>query len=103
MSISPTLTPPARCIRMATRRAWLEALIQATQLEPREPVLLNNLGYGMCTLGACNAGIQALKEASVKDNLLWEAFYNLGKTYVDEALYEPAAKHLDHALALKPD
>jgi superkiller protein 3 len=80
----------------------LEAILQSRELEPKNPVILNNLGYALCVSGSCNDGISSFKGAISNDALMWEAYYNLGKLYVDEGFYEFAERHLERALDLRP-
>ncbi len=75
-----------------------EKLARAAHLDPANPAVRADYGYGLCRLGAVNDGILALKEATDLNTRLWEAFGNLGKAYADYDAMDAADRYASRAL-----
>ncbi len=76
----------------------LEKLQRAARLEPAGAGVRANYGYGLSRIGAINEGILELKEAINLNSRLFEACYNLGKTYADYDALDIAERYLARAL-----
>lgn len=82
-----------------------EALVQlqlACGLDDRSALLWSNLGVVLCRSESVNEGILAFRDALLRNPLLFEAHYNLGKVYADAFLPDLAERYLQRALALRP-
>ena len=77
--------------------ADVEKLARAARLDPTNPAVRADYGYGLCRLGALNDGILALKEAVELNSRLWEACANLGKAYADADALEAADRYAGRA------
>ncbi len=77
--------------------AEIEKLTRAVHLDPANPAVRADYGYGLCRLGAINDGILALKEAMALNSHLWEACANLGKAYADADVFEAADRYAGRA------
>lgn len=81
----------------------MDSLIQARELEPNSGVILNNVAYSLALSKAYNEAISGFRKAVALDANLWESFYNLGKIYTDEGLYENSEKYLERAIEIRPN
>ncbi len=78
--------------------AEIEKLGRAAHIDPASAAVRAGYGYGLCRLGAINDGILALKEAVDMNSRLWEACYNLGKSYADQDALDSADRYASRAL-----
>ncbi len=80
----------------------LERLQRAARIDAAGAGVRGNYGYGLCRVGAVNDGLLELKEAVGLNSRLFEALYNLGKTYADHEAYDIAERYLARALQFSP-
>lgn len=76
----------------------LEKLQNAADLDPKSASVNGNLGYALCLAKAPNEGILALRTAISQDPGMFEALYNLGKTYLDNGVIDLAGRYMSRAL-----
>ncbi len=99
---APALTNQALTkMQKTVTPAEVEKLGRASHLDPSSPAVRAGYGYGLCRLGAINDGVLALKEAVDLNSRLWEACYNLGKTYADNEALESADRYASRALQFR--
>ena len=72
----------------------LERLQRASRVDTAGAAVRGNYGYGLCRIGAVNDGLLELKEAIGINSRLFEALYNLGKTYADYDASDLAERYL---------
>ncbi len=80
----------------------LERLQRAARVDAAGGAVRGNYGYGLCRIGAINDGLLELKEAIGLNSRLFEALYNLGKTYADYDVLDIAERYLARALQFSP-
>ncbi len=81
-----------------TEKAEFEKMARAVHVDPASAAVRAGYGYGLCRVGAVNDAILALKEAIDINSRLWEACYNLGKSYADAGALESADRYAGRAL-----
>ena len=77
-----------------------ERLLRASRIDGRSGLVRSNLGYALSKALAINEGIREFKEAINLEPMTFEAWYNQGKSYADEGLYDIALRYLSRALQI---
>jgi len=81
----------------------LDLLRKAWSVDPKSAAIRSNYGYALCRIQAVNDGIREFREAYLLDGSLFEPYYNLGKIYADQQIWEHAEQFLMRALKQKRD
>ncbi|MFT5042511.1 MAG: Flp pilus assembly protein TadD, partial [Hyphomicrobiaceae bacterium] len=72
------------------------------EVEPKNPELLNSLGFSLFQLGKSNDAIAAFEKALAVDPKHWKAHNNMALASIDVGELEMAEAHYRESLALEP-